>query len=243
MKPSKGPASWRIYETVNPLLPALIIFTPVAFLLNYPLAKFVWATGVLLFLLKAGSVIRNNQLRMELPRGLGWALYLFAWPGMRPESFHQKAAEQTISPREFVQGFICFIAGFLLQAYLIYDWQLVHAEARLYLGLASFLLIVHFGVSVMLYTFYRLWGWPVEKLFHSPFAGDSLRDFWGKRWNLAFVDMDKRLFLVSTSSTCYERCARIEARNSPPTSGFSKNMTFSTFSIRVVISGTATPSN
>jgi len=35
----------------------------------------------------------------------------------------------------------------------------------------------------------------VEALFYSRLSSSSLREFWGQSWNLAFVDMDKRLLL------------------------------------------------
>jgi len=65
----------------------------------------------------------------------------------------------------------------------------------LYVGLASILFTIHFGFSSILFVGHRFLGWKVEKLFDNPFLSESLNEFWSRRWNLAFVDMDKRLFL------------------------------------------------
>jgi alginate O-acetyltransferase complex protein AlgI len=182
-------------KALIPLFPALIVFPIGLFLISSPAARFLWGTAILLFLLKVGALIRNHQQKLPWPRGCGWVAYLFLWPGMRPESFSVRKSMDESVGRGFVIGFVLFILGLLGQLLLTINWTDLNHVLRLYLGLASFLLIVHFGVSAMLFTFFRLVGYPVEPLFKSPFASASLREFWGQRWNLAFVDMDKRLFL------------------------------------------------
>jgi hypothetical protein len=182
-------------KVIFPLLPAIII-SPFGFIfLNQTNAKLLWATLGLLFLLKIGSLIRNWQNKIALPKGLGWPAYLLLWPGMRPESFSQKKSNSDSVARDFVTGFLFFLSGLLLQLVLILKWNSLKSDFALYLGLGSFLLIIHFGFSAMIFTLYRLCGWPVERLFNYPFKSLSLREFWSQRWNLAFVDMDKRLFL------------------------------------------------
>ena len=178
-----------------PLLPAFVIFPLGLLAVVHPLQKLLWATVGLLFLLKIGSLIRNWQQALAMPRGIGWILYLFMWPGMRPESFSRRKVLQESVGRDFVEGFVFFVAGASIQLILFFFWETISEEIRLYLGLLSFLVLIHFGFLGLLYSLYRICGWPVEPLFRSPFLSTSLRDFWSKRWNLAFVDMDKRIFL------------------------------------------------
>jgi alginate O-acetyltransferase complex protein AlgI len=64
-----------------------------------------------------------------------------------------------------------------------------------YAGIAAVLLIIHFGYADMLAATLRLSGWRITPLFKDPFASTSLNDFWSHRWNLAFVEMDRRLFV------------------------------------------------
>ena len=153
------------------------------------------ATLGIIFVLKIVAVFRNQKMGLAIPRGLGWPAYLFFWPGLRPESFHERGEPKSIDGSEFVTGFIFFIVGVLLQLFLAFRWNFIDSDIRLYVGLASFLMVIHLGMMVLLHVFFRLFGWPVEKLFNSPLKAVSLREFWGQRWNLAFVDMDKRLFL------------------------------------------------
>lgn len=160
-----------------------------------PLGKLAWATLGLLLLLKTFSLLKSWQQSQSLPHGLGWIVYLFLWPGMRPESFSQRSTPQESIARDFVEGFIFFVCGLILHLALILFWSTLEAELRLFAGLASFFLVIHFGFSSLLYTAYKLFGWPVEPLFKSPLKSSSLREFWSQRWNLAFVDMGKRIFL------------------------------------------------
>ncbi len=47
----------------------------------------------------------------------------------------------------------------------------------------------------MLTSAMRLCGWKVGPLFDHPLKRSALQDFWSRRWNLAFVEMDKILFV------------------------------------------------
>lgn len=182
-------------KAITPLLPVIFAF-PIGFLVNESsCAKFIWTTVGLLFLLKIGALIRNRQHSIPLPNGSGWVAYLFLWPGMRPESFSHRVKPMESVGRNFVEGFIFLVIGLALQVTLFLFWPSFPTDIRLYLGLVSFLILIHFGISSILFATYRLFGWPVEFLFNSPLKSTSLREFWSQRWNLAFVDLDKRIFL------------------------------------------------
>jgi len=157
--------------------------------------KFFWATGVLLFLLKVGSIINNYLNGFALPKGFGWVGYFLLWPGMRPESFSKKVKQIESIGKVFVIGFLFFIIGIILQLILFFFWDKIPNLMGLYIGIFSILLSIHFGFSSILFVGHRFFGWRVEYLFKNPFLSESLKDFWSRRWNLAFVDMDKRLFL------------------------------------------------
>ena len=182
-------------KTLLPLIPALILFPLGTVFFNTALSKLVWATVGLLFLVKVGALIRNKQSSMALPTEIGWVFYLFLWPGVRPESFSKKLQQEQPIGNVFVKGFLFFIAGLVIQLFLFFYWDKLPTQARQYAGLLSFLIAIHLGFSYVLFVLFRLLGWPVEPLFRSSLNSSSLRDFWSRRWNLAFVDMDKRLFL------------------------------------------------
>jgi hypothetical protein len=62
------------------------------------------------------------------------------------------------------------------------------------LGIAAFLLCLHFGFADILTFAVQSIGFPVTPLFDAPWRSRSLRDFWSRRWNRAFVEMDTLLF-------------------------------------------------
>ena len=62
-------------------------------------------------------------------------------------------------------------------------------------GMAALLLTIHLGIGDLLPWLLRWAGFAVPLLFDRPWAATSLAEFWSRRWNLAFVDMNRRLFL------------------------------------------------
>src|SRR5262249_17079976 len=66
------------------------------------------------------------------------------------------------------------------------DAGLVLATMLILPGL-SFLL--HFGIFYLLAGLWRLAGADCRPLFREPLRSRSLHEFWGQRWNLAFVEM------------------------------------------------------
>jgi len=50
-------------------------------------------------------------------------------------------------------------------------------------------LIVHFGAFDVLAAAWRWQGVDCQRLFRSPLRSTNLREFWGRRWNLAFSEM------------------------------------------------------
>jgi alginate O-acetyltransferase complex protein AlgI len=50
-------------------------------------------------------------------------------------------------------------------------------------------LMLHFGLFNLLAAAWRAAGVDVRPLFRSPLASASLRDFWMRRWNIAFSEM------------------------------------------------------
>jgi alginate O-acetyltransferase complex protein AlgI len=53
----------------------------------------------------------------------------------------------------------------------------------------------NFGISNVLTSLMWIAGYRVQPLFDDPLRSLSVRDFWTHRWNRAFVEMDRRMFL------------------------------------------------
>ena len=81
-------------------------------------------------------------------------------------------------------------AGFLLTVF----FPQLSPFAVGWLGIAALLTTVHFGFSGVLAALLHV-GRPVRPLFERSLSSETLSDFWTRRWNLAYVEMNRRVFL------------------------------------------------
>ena len=129
------------------------------------------------------------------PRGIGLLVFLFAWPGVIPDCFRERQPAQIIESGRFLAAWARMGLGaasvILLAAFAprIPDRLLGLA------GIAAILLTIHLGVCDVLPWLLRWGGFGVPLLFDRPWAAASLTEFWSRRWNLAFVEMNRRFFL------------------------------------------------
>src|ERR1017187_2218481 len=152
-----------------------------------------------LLLAVLGSIYALKAAALIIRRGpstaTGLALFLFAWPGVIPDYFRERQPAQTIPPARFLSAWARTAAGaasivlLALFAPCIPEWILGLA------GVAAILLTIHLGLGDLLPWLLRWAGFAVPLLFDRPWAAASLTEFWSRRWNLAFVDMNRGLFL------------------------------------------------
>jgi alginate O-acetyltransferase complex protein AlgI len=76
-------------------------------------------------------------------------------------------------------------------------------------GIAALLLTIHLGICCMLPWLLRWARFDAPLLFDRPWVATSLREFWGSRWNLAFADMNRRLWLRSAYRLLGRRGSRL----------------------------------
>lgn len=147
--------------------------------------------GILL-LAKIGAYARSAAK----PRSFaGLALYFLAWPGVDPAPFEKKKVETKSSNRRLlVRGLA--MAGFGLALIIALTAALPSLPEGIagWLGLFSLLITLHLGLTDALTDLFRKAGWPVGRLFVDPLVSVSLKEFWGRRWNMAFTQMSKLLF-------------------------------------------------
>src|SRR5450432_2646915 len=156
-----------------------------------PALRFLLASVGAIYLLKACTLAIRPGPRT--PTGL--AAFLFAWPGVIPGYFRERRAAQTIDPMRFLAAWARMAVGasfILLLA--VFARQIPDPFLGL-AGIAALLLTIHLGICDLLPWFLRWAGFAVPLLFDRPWASRSLAEFWSRRWNLAFADMNQRLFL------------------------------------------------
>jgi alginate O-acetyltransferase complex protein AlgI len=113
------------------------------------------------------------------------------WPGMRPALFRTlRGPTLPGACRLVARSALWLIAGLALVGLARAVWvgsrSLLLATVPLLTGLS---LILHFGLFGLTVGLWRLLGVPCEPLFRAPLRSRSLREFWARRWNLAFSEM------------------------------------------------------
>jgi len=184
-----------------------------------PWQRLLGATLGLLYLLKGAVVIRFLRVQEQRLSVSGALLFFTLWPGMDPFPFEKRQRITTQRPRsfwrfrdptfllpllrggwegcgnQFIRGLRWLMAGFCLSITITMIAPFLPVWALGWLGITALLMTIHLGYANILTAVLRLCGWKVGLLFDEPFRSKSLTDFWSHRWNLAFVEMDRILFL------------------------------------------------
>jgi Membrane bound O-acyl transferase family len=162
--------------------------------------------GALLYGMKAVvsvEVQAHGAQPLSISRWLGFAVL---WPGMRPGPFSRRA-NSPLPGFEllFLGGFARILTGLGLVIAARLAWVLTSsrllATPPLLFGIS---LIVHFGVFDVATAAWRRLGMDCQQLFRGPLRSTNLREFWGRRWNLAFSEM--------TAIAIYQPLVRVAGR-------------------------------
>jgi hypothetical protein len=146
-----------------------------------------------------GAIYVLKAIALAIRRGphtaTGLAMFLFAWPGVIPDYFRERQPAQAIEPVRFLAAWARMALG--ASSIVLLAVYAPHIPDRLLglAGIAALLLTIHLGICDLLPWLLRWAGFAVPLLFDRPWAAASLAEFWGRRWNLAFVEMNQRLFL------------------------------------------------
>lgn len=182
---------------LGPLLSLGLVATAVAEHAHLsPAARLLVCSLWLLYTLKGWALLLRprDQIRASCPLGL--LLFAYVWPGLDPGPFARREPDpgwEGTAGRWFALGFPTMalgIAGLGMLA-LNRDWSL---PLRGFATIGCLALTVHFGYSDVLSSLLRLLGYPVPRLFDAPLRSRSLNDFWSRRWNRPFVEMNQILF-------------------------------------------------
>ncbi|MEZ0327637.1 MAG: membrane bound O-acyl transferase family-domain-containing protein [Fimbriimonas sp.] len=181
-------------------LPPIAGLVLLALQMNQPSwLKLLCASLVFLYLMKSAVLLVSGA---KLPIG-SYLLYFTVWPGMEPLRRRSLGVGESRSRGAgggdaggiFLRGLLWAYVGGGLGLLTALQFDRLGTFIVSWLGLAAILLLVHFGFSGMLSSMMQLAGYPVKPLFDRPFASRSLREFWTKRWNRPFVEMDRILFM------------------------------------------------
>lgn len=144
-----------------------------------------------LYALKAVVTVESRAAGMTPLGPLAWLAFAAAWFGMRPRVFAERSTGPLPGAWSLLRnGLVCPLLGGLLIAAARLTWSAsgsrVAATLPLLVGLS---LCLHFGLFNLTAAVWRTAGVDARPLFRAPLRSTSLREFWGKRWNLAFSEM------------------------------------------------------
>ena len=153
--------------------------------------------AVLLYTMKVVVAVEVRPTGRANLNFLQWISFAAFWVGMRPALF----ADLPRHSRDQVQSYLGrglrnIGSGLALVILSRVYWSVTQDGAntvRLFvtttLLLPGLSLIVHFGAFHLLTAFWRQQGVECVSVFREPLKSNSLNEFWGKRWNLAFSEM------------------------------------------------------
>lgn len=114
------------------------------------------------------------------------------WFGMRPALFEKLPAPALPYIHLVYKGVAAMAIGFFLLCLSFFTERFTQAPAYFItclLLLAGVSMMLHFGILNLTAAMWRWLGVDVAELFRSPYRSRSLKEFWGKRWNVAFSEM------------------------------------------------------
>jgi alginate O-acetyltransferase complex protein AlgI len=165
-----------------------------------------------LLLATLGSIYALKAFALATRRGprsaAGLSAFLCAWPGVIPDYFRSRRPAQTIEPGRFLAAWVRMALGAASIVLLAVYTPRIPDRLLGLSGVAALLLTIHLGICDLLPWLLRWAGFAVPLLFDRPWAATSLAEFWSRRWNLAFVDMNRRLFLRPLYRTFGKRGSR-----------------------------------
>ena len=134
-------------------------------------------------------------VRAPLPSAGSLILFLTIWPGVRTEPFAARRRPDQASTRLIQRGAATAAVGVACWVGLADEADRLPRSLVGWLGVFVVLLTLHLGLSDVVSGGLQRAGYPVRRLFRSPLASRSLREFWSSRWNLAFVEMNQIIVL------------------------------------------------
>lgn len=147
-----------------------------------------------LYIVKLAILLRRDVPYVNRMPPTATLLFFTIWPGMAVDSLMKRQPPTSADVSRFVRGVMFFVAGLAVLVITALGFDRLGPLLSGWLTIAGLLLVVHFGTSEILTCVMRLCGWPVAPLFDRPEASRSVREFWGKRWNGPFIEMDRILF-------------------------------------------------
>lgn len=178
------------------LLPVVIIANHVLFLSSNPVLRMFTLVATSFILMKIVVAAISYQHRTRKLTIKQWLSFCCTWVGMQPRLFEHSEGRPLAGGKSMIVFGISRIALGILFVFLARYLRVIDAHNTLInllviicllIGLS---LVLHFGILSIQAGLWRLAGINTYLLFRKPLKSRSLTEFWGKRWNIAFIEMN-----------------------------------------------------
>lgn len=149
---------------------------------------FMWLLAVAIFAGCKWQTWWEARAAGRVPRNWKRNVAYFAlWPGMDArEFFDDTARKHPIPPSEWLTAIAKTLAGIALIRVGAREISFGHPLLGGWIGMVGLVLLLHFGTFHLVALAWQRAGIGVKPIMQKPLASRSLRELWGKRWNLGF---------------------------------------------------------
>jgi len=151
-----------------------------------PLLRMILITSIQLLSMKGLVMVETYTGKPRL-YPFQWLAFAQGWFGMRPVLFETVVSNAQSGVWYFLfKGTSRILLGVLFLFLSTFIPIEILSDLLLLVGLSF---ILHFGLLNVSTGLWRALGADVKELFIAPYKARSLKEFWGKRWNMAFSEM------------------------------------------------------
>jgi hypothetical protein len=143
---------------------------------------------------------------------LQWLAFALGWPGMDPLPFEQLGKAKRIRSVALVTSGLISLAGgvvLLLLLACLLKYHVLHYYIICLLSFIPIVMIFHAGLFNIGAAVWGLMGVQLSPLMDAPWKSDSIGSFWGRRWNIAFIQMTRITLFIPLARKGRSRLALI----------------------------------
>ncbi|UOE47322.1 membrane bound O-acyl transferase family-domain-containing protein [Mucilaginibacter sp. SMC90] len=182
---------WPAWLVMLPVIPAIYYI----FIHAHPVFKMLGIIATTFTCMKVITATVDYSGKNHKLKFIPWLAFAAGWAGMRAQPFETLGQQALPNAWAMIRFGISRVIGGLMLILLAHGIVALRFDAGLAYFLVSPLLLValslilHFGLLSIGAGQWRLMGVNTYYLFRQPAKSMTLTEFWGKRWNLAFIEM------------------------------------------------------
>lgn len=175
-----------------------------------PPERLLLATLGVYAVIEAGAGLAGANPVLPGDSRLGRMVWLATWPGISVEPFRRRQRLRP-DPGLLTGGLTRVLVGVAAGLLLASHAALLPVQLTGWAGIACLLLVVHLGLLDLLTAGLHRLGFAAARPFDAPWRSRTLAEFWGRRWNAPFAEMNRLLLLPAARRRLDSRGAVLAA--------------------------------